>query len=64
MNVALFMDCFTPMKNGVITSALQLKEGLEKKGHHVVIVATKIDNYDAKNPDIMLISPITSSNRS
>ena len=58
MNIALFLDCFTPMKNGVITSALQLKEGLEKKGHHVVIVAVRVGKYDAKNPDIMLVPQI------
>lgn len=58
MNIALFMDCFTPMKNGVITSAMQLKEGLEKKGHHVVIIAVRVDNYDAKSPDIMLVPMI------
>ncbi len=58
MNIALFLDCFTPMKNGVITSALQLKEGLEKKGHHVVIVAVRVEKYDAKNPDIMLVPMI------
>ncbi|URA10743.1 glycosyltransferase [Thermospira aquatica] len=55
MNIALFLDCFTPMKNGVITSALQLKEGLEKKGHHVCIVSVLVKGYENKDPDVLLI---------
>ncbi|MFN4216930.1 MAG: glycosyltransferase [Brevinematales bacterium] len=58
MNIALFLDCFTPMKNGVITSALQLKEGLEKKGHHVCIVSVLVKGYENKDPDILLIPQI------
>ena len=59
MNIALFLDCFTPMKNGVITSAIQLKEGLEKKGHHVVIVSVKVGNYKVDDPNIMLVPQIS-----
>jgi 1,2-diacylglycerol 3-alpha-glucosyltransferase len=58
MNIALFLDAFTPMKNGVITSVLQLREGLEKKGHHVVIVAVQVANYENKDPNIMLVPMI------
>ncbi|NPV38997.1 hypothetical protein BREVNS_0496 [Brevinematales bacterium NS] len=58
MNIALFLDCFTPMKNGVITSALQLKEGLEKKGHHVCIVSVLVKGYENKDPDVLLIPQI------
>jgi 1,2-diacylglycerol 3-alpha-glucosyltransferase len=58
MNIALFLDCFTPMKNGVITSALQLKEGLEKKGHHVCIVSVLVKGYNNTDPDVLLIPQI------
>jgi len=59
MNIALFLDCFIPMKNGVITSALQLKEGLEKKGHHVVVVAVKVKGYKSNDPNILLFPQIS-----
>jgi len=58
MNIALFLDCFTPMKNGVITSALQLKEGLEKRGHHVCIVSVLVKGYQNTDPDVLLIPQI------
>ncbi|RPJ07872.1 MAG: glycosyltransferase, partial [Spirochaetaceae bacterium] len=58
MNIAIFLDCFYPMKNGVITSAMQLKEGLDKKGHHVVIVSLRVPGYRERHPDIMLFPMI------
>ena len=30
MNIAIFSDAYIPIKNGVTTSVVQLKEGLEK----------------------------------
>jgi len=59
MNIALFLDCYTPMKNGVITSALQLKEGLEKKGHHVVLVAVKTKGYVNNDPNVLLFPKLS-----
>lgn len=38
MNIAMFTDCYTPTKNGVVTSILQLKEGLERRSHKVIVV--------------------------
>ncbi|MBU0495820.1 MAG: glycosyltransferase [Chloroflexi bacterium] len=38
MRVGIMTDCYTPTKNGVVTSIIQLKEGLEQRGHHVVVV--------------------------
>jgi 1,2-diacylglycerol 3-alpha-glucosyltransferase len=52
MNIALMLDAFTPMKNGVITSALQLKEGLEKRGHHVVVATVEVKGYKEKEKNI------------
>ncbi|MBN1523111.1 MAG: glycosyltransferase [Spirochaetales bacterium] len=58
MNVALFLDCFYPMKNGVITSVMQLKEGLEKKGHHAVIASIQVKGYETSDPTIKLFPQI------
>lgn len=58
MNIALFSDCFLPSKNGVITSILQLKEGLEKRGHHVVVVSVKGKNSEKNPPDMLLFRKI------
>jgi 1,2-diacylglycerol 3-alpha-glucosyltransferase len=37
MNIGFFADCYTPTVSGVVTSLLQLKQGLEQRGHKVVI---------------------------
>jgi len=37
MNIGLFADCYQPTVSGVVTSLLQLKEGLALRGHKVVV---------------------------
>lgn len=46
MNIALFTDSYIPIKNGVVTSVSQLKEGLEKRGHNVIILTVDVPNYE------------------
>jgi len=58
MKIAIFTDCYTPIKNGVVTSVKQLKEGLEKKGHLVVVVTVAVPNYEEKDPHILRIASI------
>jgi 1,2-diacylglycerol 3-alpha-glucosyltransferase len=41
LRVALFTDTYTPQINGVVTSVVNLKRGLEEMGHQVTIVAPK-----------------------
>ena len=36
MRIGIFTDTYTPFINGVTTSVLMLKKGLEKKGHTVI----------------------------
>ncbi|MBN2546050.1 MAG: glycosyltransferase [Spirochaetes bacterium] len=52
MNIALFTDCYLPIKNGVVTSVMQLKEGLESKGHNVIVIAPEVPNYIDKDKNI------------
>ncbi len=52
MNIALFSDCFVPIKNGVVTSVQQLKEGLEKKGHKVIVITVEVPGYEEKDPKV------------
>ncbi len=52
MNVAIFTDCYLPIKNGVVTSVLQLKKGLEKKGHNVIIITVEVPKYQDKDTNI------------
>lgn len=40
MRIGLFSDTYVPDINGVVTSVLALKEGLEKQGHTVFVVTT------------------------
>ena len=52
MNIAIFSDCFVPIKNGVVTSILQLKESLENRGHKVIIITSDVPNYKDKDKNI------------
>ena len=44
MRIGIFTDTYTPYINGVTTSILMLKKGLEKKGHTVYIVTVNPEN--------------------
>ena len=44
MRVGIFTDTYTPYINGVTTSVLMLKKGLEKKGHKVYVISVNPDN--------------------
>ncbi len=57
MKIALFSDCYVPIKNGVVTSMQQLKEGLSAKGHEVVVVAIEVPGYEDPEPDHVLRVP-------
>lgn len=57
MNIGIFTDCYYPQINGVVTSAVTLKEELEKRGHNVTIVTVKIPGLDDE-PGIIRIPSI------
>jgi 1,2-diacylglycerol 3-alpha-glucosyltransferase len=42
MRIALAVDCFSPIKNGVVTSVRQLKDGLEERGHSVLVLTVRV----------------------
>lgn len=44
MRIGIFTDTYTPFINGVTTSVLMLKKGLEDKGHKVYIITVNPDN--------------------
>ena len=44
MRIGIFTDTYTPFINGVTTSVLMLKKGLENKGHKVYIITVNPDN--------------------
>ena len=48
MRIGIFTDTYTPNINGVTTSVLMLKKGLEKKGHTVYIVTVNADSLQYK----------------
>lgn len=48
MRVGIFTDTYTPFINGVTTSVLMLKKGLERQGHIVYIVTVSPDNLKYK----------------
>ncbi len=58
MNIAIFSDCYIPIKNGVVTSILQLKEGLENKGHNVIIITSDVPNYKDKDKNIFRLPSV------
>lgn len=58
MNIALFSDCYVPIKNGVVTSILQLKEGLEKKGHNVIVITVEVPDYIDNDKNVFRLPSI------
>ena len=58
MNIVIFSDCYIPIKNGVVTSILQLKEGLEREGHQVIVITVEVPNYCEKDKNIFRLSSI------
>lgn len=44
MRIGIFTDAYTPYVNGVTTSVLMLKKGLEQKGHKVYIITVNPSN--------------------
>lgn len=52
MRIGLFSDCYHPTKNGVTTSLAQLKEGLEQRGHHVVVFTIAMPGYVENDPTV------------
>ena len=45
MRIAIFSDCYFPVKNGVVTSISELKAGLEARGHYVIIFTVRHKGY-------------------
>jgi 1,2-diacylglycerol 3-alpha-glucosyltransferase len=58
MNIAIFTDCYLPIKNGVVTSVLQLKIGLEKKGHEVIIITSEVPLYEDKDNNVFRLPSV------
>lgn len=52
MNVGIFTDCYTPTKNGVVTSILQSKEGLEQRGHKVIVLTVDTPRFKENDPAV------------
>ena len=46
MRIGIFTDTYTPYINGVTTSVLMLKKGLENKGHKVYVIAVNPDTLN------------------
>jgi len=51
MRIGIFTDSYSPFINGVTTSVLMLKKGLEKKGHTVYVVTVNADNMKYKTEE-------------
>lgn len=45
MRIALFTEAYLPYINGVVTHVKALKDGLEKKGHTVLVVSADVNTY-------------------
>lgn len=51
MRIGIFTDTYVPNVNGVVTSILMLKQGLEELGHHVFIVTSNAEELGYKVED-------------
>jgi len=45
MNAGLFADCYRPTQSGVVTAVVQLKAGLERRDHKVVVMTVANPPY-------------------
>lgn len=57
MRIGLFTDTYPPFINGVSTSVLMLKEGLEKMGHEVYVVTVNNESFTYKKEERILRIP-------
>lgn len=57
MRIGLFTDTYPPYINGVSTSVLMLKQGLEKLGHTVYVVTVNSENFHYKKEENVLMIP-------
>ena len=57
MRIGLFTDTYPPYINGVSTSVLMLKQGLEKLGHTVYVVTVNSENFSYKEEENVLMIP-------
>ncbi|NJL93619.1 MAG: glycosyltransferase family 4 protein, partial [Anaerolineae bacterium] len=53
MKIGLFSDCYLPTRNGVTTSLLHLKAGLEQQGHHVLLVTVAAPGGPVAEPGVL-----------
>ena len=57
MRIGLFTDTYPPYINGVSTSVLMLKQGLEKLGHTVYVVTVNSEDFHYKKDENVLMIP-------
>lgn len=57
MRIGLFTDTYPPFINGVSTSVLMLKDGLEKMGHEVYVVTVNSESFSYKKDERVLRIP-------
>ena len=55
MRIGLFTDTYPPYINGVSTSVLMLKKGLEKLGHTVYVVTVNSESFKYKKEENVLM---------
>ena len=57
MRIGLFTDTYPPFINGVSTSVLMLKKGLESLGHQVYVVTVNSESFKYKKSENVLMIP-------
>ena len=57
MRIGLFSDTYPPFINGVSTSVLMLKKGLEKLGHKVFVVTVNSESFSYREEENVLMIP-------
>lgn len=52
MNVGIFADCYAPTLSGVVTAIVQLRDGLEQRGHRAVVVTVHTPGGGEEEPAV------------
>ncbi|MFA5829912.1 MAG: glycosyltransferase [Candidatus Gracilibacteria bacterium] len=58
MNILFTSDHYLPTVNGIVHQMVIIKQELEKRGHKVIVVAPKCDNYDKVEKNVIYVPSV------
>jgi 1,2-diacylglycerol 3-alpha-glucosyltransferase len=63
MKIGIFVDCYLPTKNGVVTSIVQAREALARRGHKTIVFTVEMPGYEDQEEDVYRFPSLPFSSR-